>query len=415
MTKPKRRVGGTQILRPPALKPTTNKGKTLRLPPWQTASGSPASRPGTAPPPRPVRIPPVVGVVGAFAALLAGLFTATVIGALLWPTQVALAEPHQAQRLALDGLMPPEAPRLTPEPLTASLRAKGFHECNPHDAVGLGPYAKGRRLSKGKLLVPKAGGHTQAFGYDVLVHFHGARAARIYLAQTALGVSFAGIDVGDGSGPYETAFSSPKAFEALLASIEKQLKKTSGDERAHIRHLGLTAWSAGYGAIREILKQNGDSRIDAVVLLDGLHASFKPGVRKGGDVSSASSQAVKPIFDFARKALEGRKTFILTHSQVDPVRYPSTSLTADLLLHELGLERVDVADTTGSYAQIAAVDVKGFHLWSYRGRDERAHCDHLRHISQAVRDVLEVVWRTPPMQRDEEEAAAGADMSRRRL
>ena len=82
------------------------------------------------------------------------------------------------------------------------------------------------------------------------------------------------------------------------------------------------------------------------------------------------------------------------------MRYPSTGLTADLLLSELKLSRTKVPDTGNTYAQKAAVDVKGFHVWSFRGRDERAHCDHLRHISQAVRDVLEVVWRTPAMERE---------------
>jgi hypothetical protein len=70
----------------------------------------------------------------------------------------------------------------------------------------------------------------------------------------------------------------------------------------------------------------------------------------------------------------------------------------------LRLERQEVADTGGPYAQVAAVDVKGFHLWSYRGGNELAHCDHLRHIGQAVRDVLEVVWRTPSMYRELEDA-----------
>ncbi len=397
MTKPKRRAGGTLILPQPAPKPPRKAGKTVRLPPWQ-GSAAP-QRPGTERP----TLPPVTGVLAAFVMLVFGLFMASVIGALLWPPQLAFAEPHQAQRLSFRALIPPTPPRPSIETLDATLRAKGHHECNPRD-VGLGPYAEPRPLSKGRLLIPKEGGHTQAHGYDVLVHFHGARAARIYLAQTALGVSFVGIDAGDGSGPYERAFQNPMAFPALLASVESQLRKASGDERAHIRHLGLTAWSAGYGAIREILKQHGDKRIDAIVLLDGLHASFKPGVRRSGGVRSADAMAIRPIFEFAKKAARGEKTFIFTHSQVDPIRYPSTEVTADLLLRELRLERQEVADTGGPYAQLAAVDVKGFHLWSYRGGNELAHCDHLRHIGQAVRDVLEVVWRTPSMHRAQEDA-----------
>ncbi|MCU0690569.1 MAG: hypothetical protein MUF54_04140 [Polyangiaceae bacterium] len=341
-----------------------------------------------------------VGVLGAFSLLALILAVASVAGAVFRPTRIPIAEAHQAQRLSLGVLRRPSVPRLTIEPLDATLRAKGFHECNPHDALGLGPYAPGRPLTSGKLLIPKRGGHTQSHGYDVLVHFHGQRAARIYLTQTALGVAFVGIDVGEGSGPYEKAFQNPGAFPALLASIEAHLQHASGDSNAHIRHLGLTAWSAGYGAIKEILKQNGDKRVDAVVLLDGLHASWNAAGPRGEGVSSANAGGIKPIFDFAKKAVRGEKLFVLTHSDVDPVRYPSTALTADLLLRELNLKRYKVADTGGPHAQTGAVDVRGFHVWSYRGRNELAHCDHLRHISQAVRDVLEAVWRTPPMERE---------------
>ncbi|MBI3204460.1 MAG: hypothetical protein HYZ29_23185 [Myxococcales bacterium] len=74
---------------------------------------------------------------------------------------------------------------MTIAPLTPELRAKGFTECNPHDPLGLGPYAPFRPVPFGKILIPKKGGHTPDMGFDVVIHFHGADAVRKYLVQSA--------------------------------------------------------------------------------------------------------------------------------------------------------------------------------------------------------------------------------------
>src|SRR5690606_23846595 len=129
------------------------------------------------------------------------------------------------------------------------LRQRGYHECYPHDPLGLGPYAPYRNLSMGRILIPERGGHTEDMGFDVLVHFHGHEPLRKTLVQVARGVVYVGIDRGLGSGPYADAFAAPGSFERLRASITRALQKHSGDPRAHIRHLALSAWSAGYGAV----------------------------------------------------------------------------------------------------------------------------------------------------------------------
>lgn len=290
-------------------------------------------------------------------------------------------------------------PKLTLEPLTEALRRKGFRECNPHDPLGLGPYRPWKSLSMGQILIPQRGGHSADMGYDVVVHFHGHDAARKVLVQVARGVVFVGIDKGIGSGPYSDAFQNPDVFPTLLRSITHALQAESGDDRAHIRHLALSAWSAGYGAVNEILK-HGDDGIDAVVLLDGLHAGWKAGHKHDHSVAAADRAYIQPIFDFAKRALAGQKIFIFTHSQVDPVTYPSTTQTCALLLSQLGLEQTPVDPGDDPYGMTGTVDVKGFHVWSYRGRDEDAHCSHLMHLARAVRDYLEPAWDTPPMDRD---------------
>lgn len=331
-----------------------------------------------------------IGVLGVGAALVAALASAS----------------RRPRTPPLDHFGAPEIPALaaappkrTLEPLTPELRRKGFHECNPHDALGLGPYRPYRNLSMGRILIPQKGGHGADMGYDVLIHFHGHEPARKVLVQVARGMTFVGIDKGLGSGAYSNAFQNPDVFPNLRRSIERTLQAESGDPRAHIRHLALSAWSAGYGAVNEILKR-GDEGIDAVVLLDGLHAGWKPGRPHKQVASSADAAFVQPTFDFARSAMRGEKIFIFTHSQIDPGEYPGTAVTAKLLLSFLGLDETPHDPGGDPFGLIGTTDVKGLHVWSYRGGNEAAHCSHLTYLAEAVQDLLEPAWHTPPMDRD---------------
>ena len=170
----------------------------------------------------------------------------------------------------------PKEKRLEPAPLTEALRVKGFSECNPYDPLGLGPYALYRPLYMGRMLIPQKGGHTADMGYDVLIHFHGSVAARKHLVQVTRGLVLVLVDKGNGGGPYAKALQSPMTFPELRRSIQAELVRKSGDARAHIRHLGVSAWSAGEVAIDKLLEQR-QPGIDAYVILDGLPVGWKPG------------------------------------------------------------------------------------------------------------------------------------------
>jgi hypothetical protein len=292
-------------------------------------------------------------------------------------------------------------PVLKAEQLTSTLRSRGYHECNPHDPIGLGPYDPYRNVRvRGHMLIPQRRGHTEDMGFDVLIHFHGHEPVRKTLVQVTRGISFVGIDLGILSGPYMKAFQTPGTFQVLKDSIEQALRDKTGDERAHIRNLGLSAWSAGYGAVNEILK-NGDHGVDAVVLLDGLHAGYDPTVGVApGQARPLSPANISPIIEFARQAKRGEKVFIFTHSEIDPVSYPSTQKTANLVLEELSLSRKVAANSDGPFPLTGRADNEGFHLWSYEGRDTKAHCQHIRFIAPAVRDIIEPRWKTPAMDRN---------------
>ncbi len=284
------------------------------------------------------------------------------------------------------------------EPLTPALRQKGFHECNPHDPLGLGPYAPYERLSLGRALIPQKGGHTPDMGFDVLIHFHGGEAVRKALVQVTRGLTLVTVDLGMGGGGYSRMLGAPSTFPHLLMSIENALKRKTGDSRAHIRHLALSSWSAGSVAINKILEQH-PTGIDAVIILDGMHAGYKPNVRKVPELGNLEVAFIKPALEQARCAARGETIFVVTHSQIDPVSYPGTNISADLLLDQLGLKRKKLDPGNDPFGQVSAVDVKGLHVWGFRGGNEPAHCIHLSLIGRIANDILERQWNTPPMDR----------------
>lgn len=295
------------------------------------------------------------------------------------------------------GLLAAQPTRLSVQPLSAEQRAKGYHECNPADPLGIGPYKPYRNLCMGRMLVPQSGGFTADGGYDVVVHFHGYEATRKTLVQVARGVVYVGIDKGLNSGPYERAFAAPEAFPTLLRSIEKGLQAESGNPNAHVRHLALTAWSAGYGAVNAILRRHADA-VDAVVLLDGLHGSWDA-VPNRDPREPLTASSIAPTVEFARRAVRGEKIFIFSHSAIDPVEYPSTTETADLLLLELGVKRAAVQPGSSAFGQDSEAKSGGFYVWSYKGRNELAHCAHIPLMARALH-IIEPAWQTPPMDRN---------------
>ncbi len=282
-----------------------------------------------------------------------------------------------------------------PSSLTPDLRARGYNACWVPEN-GFGSYTHWQRLSMGQMIMPRSGGHTDDAGYDVVIHFHGHEAVRHAFVEVARGAVLVGIDLGNSSGPYERAFEDPNAFTRLLASVTRGLVEQSGDSRAHIRHLALSSWSAGYGAVRRILSRHPPG-IDAVVLLDSLHSGYEPrSAGEGGSLHRVAGGPIAPLGDFAARAAAGDVIFYLSHSQIVPPGYASTTEVADYILNEVGGARTPRQGISPLGAElVSGFDRGGMHVRGYLGGDKPAHCAHAELLAEAVRDYLEPAWQTP--------------------
>ena len=195
----------------------------------------------------------------------------------------------------------------------------GLNPCMTPDP-GWGVYGRwSRNISMGQLLAPQRGGLTRSGGFDLIVHFHGHYPVRKEFVKTAKGVVLAAIDLGVGSGAYSNAFANPQAFKRLIESIEKEMARISGRKKTHVRKLALSSWSAGYGAVGQILSQKAGKKVDALILLDSVHAGY-------ADVSAKKlkTSQLDPFIKFARKASRGQKLMFQSHSSIIPPGYAST-------------------------------------------------------------------------------------------
>ncbi|HKQ68296.1 MAG TPA: hypothetical protein VJT73_03115 [Polyangiaceae bacterium] len=298
-------------------------------------------------------------------------------------------------------LMPAEVPYRETSPfraistLTPRLRARGYNACWVPDN-GFGAYSRWQRIGMGQMIVPLRGGHTDDFGYDVVVHFHGHDAVRHAFVEAARGVVLVGIDLGNSSGPYEHAFESSAAFPALLEKVQRGLVKASGDARAHVRHLALSSWSAGYGAVKRILAQS-KGGIEAVVLLDSLHSGYEPRDDGAGrSMHRVWGPPISAVADYAARAARGNVFLYMSHSEIVPPGYASTSQVADYLIDRVGGVRTPRQAMSPLGAElVSGFDRRGMHVRGYLGGDKPAHCAHVTLLAETVRDDLEPAWQTP--------------------
>ena len=267
----------------------------------------------------------------------------------------------------------------------------GINPCNTPDP-GRGIYtAWDRAPSMGQMVMPEKGGVTADGRFDVIFHFHGHEPVRKEWVQVMDGAVLVAVTLGISSAPYYAGFADPGRFAELVDSVEKAVAKRSGKANARVRHVGLSSWSAGYGALAQILQQPlGRKLVDTVIVLDGMHAGYEGG--------RADANQLAPFIAFAQRAARGETLMFVSHSSIIPPGYASSTETASYLIHALGGKPTAAKPRAGDPMGLELLrrfDQKGLHVRGYAGNDKMDHCAHIG----LIRDVLGVHvkkrWRSP--------------------
>lgn len=213
----------------------------------------------------------------------------------------------------------------------------------------------------------------------LFIHFHGGTWLPEVAAAIASKSAVISIQIGAGSSAYARPFADAQLFARLIAEAESKAG-------VKFSPISLTSWSAGYGAVRAILKvPEHYARVDRVLLIDGLHAGYvggKPGT--GQSQESELDAADLDIFlKFARDAVAGRKQMIVTHSEIFPGTYASTTETADWLIAKLGLKRTPVVKWGPMQTQqLSEVRAGKFRLLGFAGNTAPDHVDQLHSLPE---------------------------------
>jgi hypothetical protein len=246
-----------------------------------------------------------------------------------------------------------------------------------------------RDLSMGRLFVPEA--LRRDGSVVLLVHFHGAP----WIPETAAAragdtVSLA-VQLGSGSAVYARPFERAGRFSELVGEAE-------GAAEVQFAGVVVSGWSAGCGAVREVLRDTeGARRVDAAILIDGIHAGYSNG-KPGPLESEIETAPLTPLAEFARLAMAGSKRMLVTHSEVFPGTYASTTETADWLLKELGVPRTAVLKWGPAGTQLLSeARSGGFALAGFAGNSAPDHIDHLH----ALPDFYKFVRKATPADQEQ--------------
>ncbi|RLB57838.1 MAG: hypothetical protein DRI90_17490 [Deltaproteobacteria bacterium] len=270
-------------------------------------------------------------------------------------------------------------------------RPGGVSPCMTKDP-GFGVYDRwSRRISMGQMIAPQRGGLTRGGGFDLIIHFHGHYPIRKEFVKEAKGPVLVAIDLGVGSGAYSRAFASPSTFPTLLKSVEREMARRSGRKKTYVRKLALSSWSAGYGAIGQILRQTGGKKVDALLLFDSVYGGYV-----SGSTTKLKTAELKPFIKFARKAARGGKLMFQSHSSIIPPGYASTGEVSAHMVKQLGgkLRRTRRNDVLG-LELYERYDRGGYHVRGYKGNDKPDHCAHLGLMKDVLKVHINPRWHSP--------------------
>lgn len=223
---------------------------------------------------------------------------------------------------------------------------------------------------------------------DLIIHFHGAS----YVAMNAVHNSeknlvLAVVNEGHGSSVYEKAFTGTSTFPNLIKQIA-DLIKSKKSVSVNLNKIYFTSFSAGYGAVREIIKTH-SSLINGILLLDGLHTDYIPDRKTLADGGELNTEKLKRFLQYAELAINNECRFMITHSEIYPGTYASLTETTDWLIEQLGLTRTAVLNWGPvGMQQISELRKNNFTVLGFAGNSARDHIDHYHALPKFLDQFL---------------------------
>ncbi|HZS53172.1 MAG TPA: hypothetical protein VFA65_02115 [Bryobacteraceae bacterium] len=237
------------------------------------------------------------------------------------------------------------------------------------------PSPQGRRekLSFGTLFVPqKLQSKSQA---PVLFFFHGQGLVP-EAAAARNGMVVVSAVLGAGSRVYAKPFLDPGFFGNLLQEAETHAGIKLGP-------ITLGGWSAGCGAIRQIMSTpEYYDKVANTVMIDGIHTSYIDG-KPGPLESQIDPQPLQIFVKLSRDAMEGKRQVIITHSEIFPGTFASTTETSDYILNTLGLHvRPVVKWGPMGTQELSETRVGKFLMVGFAGNSAPDHVDQLQSLPE---------------------------------
>ncbi len=236
------------------------------------------------------------------------------------------------------------------------------------------PAGRREKLDLGTLYVPARARPVLLFFFHGSQWLPEAAAARNRMAVVS-------VQAGAGSATYARLFQDPARFLRLVGEAEAK----SGMRFPRVL---VGGWSAGCGAIREIMRTPASyARVDGALLIDGIHTDYADG--KPGPLESKIGTANLQIWlQLARDAMAGRKRMIVTHSEIFPGTFASTTETSDYLLHELGLApRPVLRWGPMGLQQLSEARAGRFLLMGFAGNSAPDHVDQLHALPEWLKGL----------------------------
>jgi hypothetical protein len=230
------------------------------------------------------------------------------------------------------------------------------------------PAGRREKLELGTLFIP-----ADAQAATLIFFFHGGTwLPEIAAARNRMAVVT--VQAGSGSAAYARLFENADRFLALVNEAESK-------SSLKFSRVLLGGWSAGCGAIRQILKSpTSYDRVAGALMIDGIHTDYSDG-HPGPLESKIGTENLEIWVQLARDAIAGKKRAIVTHSEIFPGTFASTTETADYLLRQLGVARTAVLKwgPMGTQ-QLSEARSGNFLLMGFAGNSAPDHVDQLHSL-----------------------------------